>query len=266
MHVALSVKNKLGFINGSLPQPPAHDPGYNAWMRNNNVVISRLYNSVSKEILARIMYSMLAKDIWDDIKNIFSMKNGPRIYQLRKQLMYLHQGTDDVIAYYTKLKSIWEEHVAYRPHLPYTCGGLTPYYQHLEHEYVMTFLMDLNDSFSQVRGQILLSNPLPPISKVFSLIVQEETQKDVCSSSPSNSQDQLPFAVRSDNRQNSDPTKSKFPKKDRPICSHCNIQGHTNASRFMATLPITPSSPKPMLLLIKSVTLLLLQVGMLLPL
>lgn len=43
----------------------------------------------------------------------------------------------------------------------------------------MNFLMGLNDSFSQTRGQILLMDPLPSINRVFSLIVQEEKQKSL---------------------------------------------------------------------------------------
>ena len=45
-----------------------------------------------------------------------------------------------------------------------------------EQESVMQFLMGLNDSYSSIRGQILLQKPLPSLSKVFSLIVQEERQ------------------------------------------------------------------------------------------
>jgi hypothetical protein len=41
-------------------------------------------------------------------------------------------------------------------------------------EYITHFLMGLNDSFSNIRGQILLLEPLLPINKVFSLVLQEE--------------------------------------------------------------------------------------------
>lgn len=44
-------------------------------------------------------------------------------------------------------------------------------------ESVMKFLMGLNDSFSQVRTQILLMDPLP-INKVYSLLIQEEVQRN----------------------------------------------------------------------------------------
>ena len=41
----------------------------------------------------------------------------------------------------------------------------------------MSFLMGLDDSFSQIRGQLLLMDPMPPINRVFSLIAQEEQQR-----------------------------------------------------------------------------------------
>nr|KYP35154.1 hypothetical protein KK1_043824 [Cajanus cajan] len=40
MHVALSMKNKLSFIDGSLPKLVATDSTFAAWNRRNNVVIS----------------------------------------------------------------------------------------------------------------------------------------------------------------------------------------------------------------------------------
>jgi hypothetical protein len=43
------------------------------------------------------------------------------------------------------------------------------------------FLMGLNESFSHIRGQILLMDPLPAINKVFSMVVQEEHQREITS-------------------------------------------------------------------------------------
>lgn len=39
--------------------------------------------------------------------------------------------------------------------------------------------MGLNDSYASTRGQILMMDPLPPITKVFTLVVQEERQRAV---------------------------------------------------------------------------------------
>lgn len=39
--------------------------------------------------------------------------------------------------------------------------------------------MGLNESFSHVRAQILMMKPLPPLTKAFSLVVQEERQRTI---------------------------------------------------------------------------------------
>jgi len=43
----------------------------------------------------------------------------------------------------------------------------------------MSFLMELNETYAVVRGQILLMDPIPPLSKVFSLLLQDEKQRKV---------------------------------------------------------------------------------------
>ena len=43
----------------------------------------------------------------------------------------------------------------------------------------MSFLISLNDTYIAVRGQILLMDPIPSLSKVFSLLVQDEKQRKV---------------------------------------------------------------------------------------
>lgn len=42
---------------------------------------------------------------------------------------------------------------------------------------LMQFLKCLNDSFSAIRSQILLMDPLPVVNKAYSLILQEENQR-----------------------------------------------------------------------------------------
>jgi hypothetical protein len=41
----------------------------------------------------------------------------------------------------------------------------------------MQFLMGLHDSYSAIRGQILLMNPLPSVRQAYSSISQEERQR-----------------------------------------------------------------------------------------
>ncbi|GMI70518.1 hypothetical protein HRI_000721100 [Hibiscus trionum] len=77
----------------------------------------------------------------------------------------------------------------------------------------MQFLMGLNESFAHARGQILLLDPLPSITKVFSLVAQEESQRFIRLSNPIT---EATFAVKTYNGA----------KKSRPQCSHCGLLGH----------------------------------------
>ena len=44
-------------------------------------------------------------------------------------------------------------------------------------ESVMKFLMGVNDTFFQVRIQVLLMDPLPSLNKVYALLIQEAVQR-----------------------------------------------------------------------------------------
>ena len=72
MTIALSVKNKLGFIDGTIPKPSGTNLSLlNSWTSNNNVVISWILNYVSKEISASIIFAETTTEIWLDHKDRF---------------------------------------------------------------------------------------------------------------------------------------------------------------------------------------------------
>ena len=91
-------------------------------------------------------------------------------------------------------------------------------------ESVMKFLMGLNDSFSQVRTQVLLMDPIPSLSKVYSLLIQEETQRTAPNASIIKV-DSTVLAAKLSNDHHS--TNSSGKGKDRPVCTHCGKTGHT---------------------------------------
>ena len=90
----------------------------------------------------------------------------------------------------------------------------------------MQFLMGLNESYSQTRSQILMMEPLPSISKVFSLVVQEERQRQINSGS-SLLPGSIAIAESSSPASISATNFTQKTKRDRPLCTHCGIQGHT---------------------------------------
>lgn len=183
MKIALFVKNKLGFIDGFIVKPAASDLNLvSAWTRNNNIVISWLLNSVSKDISASLLFAESALDIWNDLRDRFQQSNAPHIFQLLRELITLRQDQDSVSICFTKLKAIWNELNQFRIACNCgrcTCDGVKNLETHAQLDYTTTFLMGLNESFTQICSQVLLLDPFSPINRVFSLVVQEERHRSV---------------------------------------------------------------------------------------
>jgi hypothetical protein len=225
MIVSLTAKNKLAFIDGSLPKPShSDDPMFHAWTRCNNMIIAWILNSISKEIASSVIYITTCAAMWQDLKDRFSQGNGPRIFQLQKILTTLSQENSSVSEYFTKIKSIWDELDNYDPIPSCTCGGMRSVHEKHNRDHVFQFLMGLDDSFANIRGQILLNDHLPLINKVFSLIIQEERQKEI-SVNPL-----VHETAALMTKTNASPLHKPGKwtnRKEKPICSHCGIPGHT---------------------------------------
>nr|XP_033511204.1 uncharacterized protein LOC117275964 [Nicotiana tomentosiformis] len=69
--IALSTKNKLEFIDGTFIIPKADSAIQQAWARCNDMVLSWLLNSLSKEIAESVLYSQSVKDLWSDLEDKF---------------------------------------------------------------------------------------------------------------------------------------------------------------------------------------------------
>jgi hypothetical protein len=135
-------------------------------------------------------------------------------------------------SYFTILKGLWDVLIHYKPLPPCTCGTMKVHNEYQQQEHVMHFLMGLNESYAHTRGQILMLNPLPPINTIFSLVIQEERQKEISTaidSSNHNSAALFTKSVASDTSATprNRPVKNNSFRKDRPVCSHCGVSGHT---------------------------------------
>ncbi|XP_016164977.1 uncharacterized protein LOC107607550 [Arachis ipaensis] len=161
---ALNAKRKLGFITGSVPQPdPTTEPEkLENWQCVNDVVSTWILNSLATSLV----YTNSAAKLWNDLKDRFQHGNGPHVFELKRDLMNLCQGTMTISQYFTKIKVLWEELNSYRP-VQCNCGDARAMQEFLQAKYVHYFLMGLDESYSQIRGQILLMEPLPAINKFY---------------------------------------------------------------------------------------------------
>jgi hypothetical protein len=183
MRRALGGKLKLEFIDGTIPVPlDDFDPSYRAWNRCNMLVQSWIMNSVSDSIAQSIVFMENALDVWLDLKERFAQADLVRVAELQQEMSMLKQDSRSVTEFYSELKLLREELEIYLP-MPNcscrhrcTCEAMRTARANHHILHVIRFLTGLNDNFSVVKSQILLMDPLPPMNKVFSLVLQHERQ------------------------------------------------------------------------------------------
>jgi len=59
------------------------------------------------------------------------------------------------------------------------CGVNAALGKYTQEHNMIHFLMGLNDSYTNVRGSLLMMSPLPSLGQTYSLLIQEERQRQV---------------------------------------------------------------------------------------
>ncbi|XP_070011237.1 uncharacterized protein [Nicotiana sylvestris] len=84
-----------------------------------------------------------------------------------------------------------------------SCGAFPKF---IEDQQLFQFLNGLNEFYSNVKSAIMMMNPLPPVSKAYSLLQHDESQKEAHSSILSLSGDTSSFLVSTDHQMGTGPS------------------------------------------------------------
>ncbi|XP_075475303.1 uncharacterized protein LOC142506052 [Primulina tabacum] len=222
MLIALRAKKKIALIDGSCCRPPVGSQTSLQWERCNALVLSWIMNMASKEIFGGIIYASDASSVWTDLKERFDKINGSRIFSLHREIGRLTQGNSTISTYYCKLKQLWDEYSALVILPSCECDTARKYLEHEQQQRLLQFLMGLNDSYMNIRSQILMMSPLPTVGQTFSLLSQEESHKALSSV-------EAPIAAFYTNQTR---VGSSMKEKVNLICDHCSWNGHTKENCY----------------------------------
>ena len=179
---ALSMKNKSVFIDGSCVKPAENSPQARQWQRCDDMVTSWILNSLTKEIADSVEYVNNSCELWKELEDRYDQTNGAKLYQIQKEIDDLTQGTLDITVYYTKLKKLWEELNTLNTKSVCTCtcicGAKDSMHKSEQDRRLIQFLIGLNEVYTVIRGNILMMSPLPSTAQAFSLLIQEEKQRE----------------------------------------------------------------------------------------
>lgn len=107
MLINLSMKNKLGFVNGSIPKPTS--TLFDAWKRCNNMLISWLLGVLDQSTARNVLRFATVSEIWSNLEERSGQSSGTQLFSVKGPLNDIKQGQDSISGYYTKLKMLWNQ-------------------------------------------------------------------------------------------------------------------------------------------------------------
>nr|GMC49091.1 Retrovirus-related Pol polyprotein from transposon TNT 1-94 [Ipomoea batatas] len=142
-------------------------------------------NTVEPELRSTISHMEDAKELWNDIKERFSVPNRPRIHQIKIELSECKQHGLTIAGYFGKLKGLWDDLGSYEQMPICECGGCkcnisTKLDKRREEEKLHQFLMGMDEiTYGTVRSNILAAEPLPSLNKAYGIVIRDEKVKSM---------------------------------------------------------------------------------------
>nr|GEY30980.1 cysteine-rich RLK (receptor-like protein kinase) 8 [Tanacetum cinerariifolium] len=146
------------------------------------MIISWILNTIDEQISNLLNFVNTVCDHWKELQEHYSQLGGYRFYQLTNDLVQLKQNNLAIEIYYHKSKGLWDEYDSLEA--PYICvcacvcenGRING--KRDQRKRLIQFLMGLDECYANVRGPILLMNPMPIVAKAYSMIRLKEKQKE----------------------------------------------------------------------------------------
>ncbi|KAL2249887.1 UNVERIFIED_CONTAM: hypothetical protein Sindi_2462400 [Sesamum indicum] len=131
-----------------------------------------------------------------------------------------------VATYFSKLKRLWDE-LSCITHPPNcTCPAAKETADLKIKDQLMQFLMGLNETYDNIKNQILVMEPFPNISKAYAMVLRVEKQKEVNAGQQYTSQNMAMQAFKKLNALRTFQKKKRSVGKRSQVCKHCGKTGH----------------------------------------
>lgn len=224
-------------------QPPVGDPNFENWKSVNSMIVGWIRSSIEPKVKSTVTFVSNAHQLWEDLKERFSVGNEVRVHQIKGELASCRQDGQSVLDYYGRLCTLWDELRVYCPLPVCSCGAQSVYAKDREKEKVHQFLLGLDDArFGGLCTNLTGMTPLPSLGEAYSKVIREE-QRLSSARAREQTRDAVGFVTRRES--SGDPSTEPVAylgKSDNPVgnktnsilrsnnktmlCSHCGRSGH----------------------------------------
>jgi len=99
VRTALRARKKFGFVDGTITRPADNSADIEDWWTINSLLVSWIRNSIEPSLRSTISHVEVAADLWNDIRDRFSVVNGPRIQQIKSEITECKQRGMSIVNY-----------------------------------------------------------------------------------------------------------------------------------------------------------------------
>jgi len=88
------------------PQP---NPAYEKWVAEDQIVLSYLFNSLSREVFGQVATATAAAELWAAIQDLHASQSRARVMSTRMALTTASKGTSSVAEFFVKMKGLADD-------------------------------------------------------------------------------------------------------------------------------------------------------------
>lgn len=86
MVIALTGKNKLGFVEGTVKRSTSSVTLGKAWNRVNNVVMGWLLSVINEKIANALQWLKTTKEIWDELEERYGQTSYAHLFSIQERI------------------------------------------------------------------------------------------------------------------------------------------------------------------------------------
>jgi len=88
---------------------PTPNPAFEKWVAEDQIVLSYLFSSLSKEIFGQVATSTTAAQLWSAIQDLHASQSRARVISTRMALASASKGTSSVAEFFVKMKGLADD-------------------------------------------------------------------------------------------------------------------------------------------------------------
>lgn len=226
LRMALKVRKKFGFVDGTISQPSEDSDDFEDWWTNNVLVLSWIKRTIAETVRSNLSHMEIASDYREHIRRRYSVKNGQRVHRIKAELATRRKQGSSIEEYYGKLMKLWTSLSDLRQSKTCSCSIGLSMEKEREEDKLHEFLKGLDESlYGSVKSNLLSRDPLPTLDKAYSVLLQDEDGKHT-SRVLNDKVDTMACAVRASQSGGTSRPFVSREERAKMLCTSCGKRGH----------------------------------------